>query len=123
MGWEPDLDVTHLGSGSAATRRCQRLWKGFGPATARSNRQANDTTCEEFFVLEHALESTGGDSSAPALESALQGFGTSFTSSMLLDGASEYGASHKDAPRLFAPFGWRASCRCIAYTGEPKPLG
>lgn len=122
VGWDPDLDVTHLGRGSSASQRCQRLWKGFAPATARSNRQNNDTTCEEFFVLETALERSGGDSSPAALEAALQSLGTSYDSPLLLGGATSYGVGHKDAPRLFATFGWKPSCRCIAYTGAPKPL-
>lgn len=122
VGWEPDLDVTHLDHGSAATQRCERMWRGFAPATVRSNRQTNDTTCEEFFVLEKALQLTRGNSSAAALEAAIQSLGSSYTSSMLLDGATSYGSGHKDAPRLFATFGWKPSCGCIAYTGAPRPL-
>lgn len=122
VGWEPDLDVSHLSRGSAATQRCERMWQGYAPATSRSNRQNNDTTCEEFFVLEAALQVTRGASSASALEAAIQGLGTSYTSSMLLDGATDYGPGHKDAPRLFETFGWKSSCSCIAYTGGPEPL-
>jgi ABC-type branched-subunit amino acid transport system substrate-binding protein len=122
VGWEPDLDVTHLAHGSPATQRCERMWKGFAPATARSNRQTNDTTCEEFFVLEKALQLTRGDSSAAALEAAIQNIGSAYTSPMMLNGVTGYRPGHKEAPRLFATFGWKAGCGCIAYTGAPRPL-
>jgi hypothetical protein len=123
VGWEPDYDVTGLVPGSPATTRCRSLWRGFGPAAARVNRDPNETICDEFFVLEAALNQTRASSNPQALESALLGLGSSYVSPLVLAGATRYGSNDKDAPTMFATFGYKASCGCIAYTGSPQALG
>ncbi len=122
VGWEPALDVTAMPTGTAGTRRCVALWKGYAPAASRTNRQVDDTTCDLFFLLEAALARTGGDSTASSLLNALLGLGTSYSSALSLGGGTRLGPGQKDAPSLFATFGYGAACHCVAYTSAPKPL-
>jgi hypothetical protein len=122
VGWDPDMDVTKLTTGSSATQRCRTLWAGYGPASNRINRYTNEMTCEEFFLMQAALQKTRAVSDAGTVESALESLGTSYTSPLLLGGAAKYGPSDKDGPTLFATFGFKAKCQCIAYTSAPKPL-
>jgi hypothetical protein len=122
VGWSPVYDVTALLPGGAATQRCRQLWKGYPSSAERINRANNESTCDEFFLLEAALQRTGGRSDADTLAGGLLTLGTSYDSPLQLGGATRYGPGRKDGPALFATFGFKAGCSCFAYTSAPRPL-
>ena len=122
VGWEPDLDSLKLLANSSATQRCRRLFKGYTPAASRSNNRYNEMLCELFFSYEAMLLKTNGRSDAQSISAAGSGLGASYVSPLALDGATEYGPGDKDGPKLFGTFGYLKGCRCIGYTGPPRPL-
>ena len=122
VGWLPIFDAAELLPGTAATQRCRQLWRGYSPSAERINRATNETTCEEFFLLEAVLQRDGGHSEASTFMPTLLGLGTSYDSPITLGGSTSYAPSHKDGPALFATFGYKPSCTCFAYTGPPRPL-
>jgi hypothetical protein len=124
-GWMPEVDVAvaHQPSKTAPERRCLAMLKavGFVP------RQYNDfldayTTCDGFSLYETALERDGNSTGATQIVSAIEGLGTSWHGASMVDGATSFSATKRDAASEYRPWGWVASCRCFAYTGAARPL-
>jgi hypothetical protein len=122
IGWQPLLDSLALLPNSAATQRCRALFKGYIPAASRSNNRYNEMLCELFFSYEAMLKASNGHTDPASIQAAAAGLGTSYVSPLALTGATRYGPGRKDAPTMFAPFGYLSACQCMGYTGSPKPL-
>jgi hypothetical protein len=122
VGWEPLLDSLKLLPNSAATGRCRALYKGYPPAASRSNNRYNEMLCELFFSYEAMLVKSNGHSDPHSISAAASALGTSYVSPLALAGATRYSSGRKDAPELFARFGYLPDCRCIGYTGPPRRI-
>lgn len=120
VGWAPVADVSAPGAPTGATKRCRQAYASMQlvPHSA-GEALAMDETCAQFFALEEALLATNGHSDAASLRRGLE---RSSSSPLLLGGTRLSTTSRHDAPVLFAPFGFTASCSCFAYTGPPQKL-
>jgi len=66
-----------------------------------------------------ALTHSGGQSSLPALRTAIEGLGSSYSASVLT-GRTSLGPGRHYGTSEFALFGYQASCDCFRYSGGPR---
>jgi hypothetical protein len=124
-GWMPEVDVSvaHQAPKTAPERKCLAMLK----SERLVPRQYNDylyayTTCDGFSLYETALEHDGDSTTASQVVSAITGLGRSWHGASMIDGATDFTATKRDAPAEYRPWGWSGSCRCFAYTGAARAL-
>jgi hypothetical protein len=125
FGWLPVVDVpaAQQPPRNAAQLRCLALLKRQGVVPSQFNDFFNAyTTCDALFVYEAALRAEGGRTDATDVANAIQALGTTYLSPMTLDGRTVLGPTRHDAPAVYRPWSWSASCSCFAYTGVSSPM-
>ena len=119
VGWAPSFDVADEHVAPTATeRRCLQLAQAGGV-------QAQDylsqgivlLECSTFLLLEAALLRTSGASSPAALQSAINGIGSSFAGPGLIGGGTTFSSSRRDGPDMVRVFGYDANRQVVAYRG------
>lgn len=119
VGWTPVLDVTRRVLASSTTSRCRAMLKSEGIQPASKADDLLDLVCDQFFLLEAALKAARGNADRSSLLAAVRSLGTSYTSAYTLSGATDY-RTRRDGPRLFAIWGFKASCSCMDYLSAPS---
>lgn len=120
VGNSPTTDVD-AAPPSPIDKRCAALSSAGG---ARMNSyQDGDfvySECGPFLLLEAALEKTGGNSSAGALMTAIDGLGSSWKGPDLVGSSTYFTKSRHAGPDMVQTFGYVAGCTCMRYTGSPR---
>jgi hypothetical protein len=119
FGWMPSQDVVpqYYPKLNASQRRCLSLLHSehVYPRAAADFVYAYDA-CEAVFLYADALEADGGDTTGTAVSQAIASLGTSFQSTLNLDGRSDFSAArHNDAPMVYKPINWDGDCHCFRY--------
>jgi ABC-type branched-subunit amino acid transport system substrate-binding protein len=124
-GWMPEVDVSLNGRPmlTAPERHCLSMLKTEGIVP----REYNDylyayTTCDGFSLYATALAHDGGSTAAASVVSAIVGLGRSWHGASMIDGATRFTATQRDAPAEYRPWGWVKSCNCFTYTGAARSL-
>lgn len=125
FGWLPTQDVApqKYAPPNAAQQRCLALLKsqGITPKAAVDYAYAYNI-CEPLFLYEQALRRTGGAATGPPVVAAVQALGSSFQSTLNLDGKAIYGAARNDAVASARPLVYSDPCGCFVYTGAARPI-
>jgi ABC-type branched-subunit amino acid transport system substrate-binding protein len=117
-GWLPSQDVapTRWPAQPAPAERCIALVTSKGiKLQAPADFAFAFNGCEGLFAYEAALKATGGRTDGPAVVSAIEGFGSGYTSVMNLDGRMTFGPERHDGPSLARYFAWDGGCSCFTY--------
>lgn len=122
VGWTPDLDIAARALPSAATKRCRAMLASEGIEPQSKADDLLDLVCDQFFLLEAALKSSGGRAEKGALATAFDALGTSYQSPYLIAGSSSYRRDKHYGPRLYATWGYQAGCGCMAYLSRPAAM-
>jgi hypothetical protein len=122
FGWVPSLDVLpqYTPAKNAAQRRCLSLLHSQKeyPKAAADYVYAYDA-CEAVFVYADALKVDGGNTTGTAVSQAIASIGTSFQSTLNLDGRSDFSAArHNDVPMVYKPLNWDGDCHCFRYGSQ-----
>jgi hypothetical protein len=122
FGWMPSQDTPpqYTPTKNAAQRRCLSLLHSQKeyPKAAADYIYAYDA-CEAVFVYADALERNGGDTTGTAVSQAIASIGTSFQSTLNLDGRSDFSAArHNDVPMVYKPINWDGDCHCFRYGSQ-----
>jgi hypothetical protein len=122
FGWIPSEDVPpqYAPAKDAAQLRCLSLLHSQKeyPKAAADFVYAYDA-CEAVFVYADALTHDGGDTTGTAVSQAIASLGTSFQSTLNLDGKSDFSAArHNDAPMVYKPINWDGDCHCFRYGSQ-----
>jgi hypothetical protein len=122
VGWIPVLDTTGVPQTDGA-KRCLAIATGEGQ---QIGGQADYIyllqICDLFRVVDAALVAARGHDDAARFSSGLAAAMPSFSSVAVLGGRLRLGGDAHDAPTVFAPFGYDASCTCFRYTATPAAL-
>ena len=118
FGWMPSQDVPpQYVKQNATQRRCLSLLHSqhVVPRAAADFIYAYDA-CEALFVYADALKRDGGDTTGTAVSQGIASLGTSFQSTLNLDGRSDFSAARQNsAPMVYSPLNWDGNCRCFRY--------
>jgi hypothetical protein len=123
IGWTPGADADNAAT-TPLMRTCLQDTKAGGGAapTNLSDTLTMYAACNAMAVSDTALRASGGVGGLAALQSALEGLGTSFTSIATIDGRTRFGPGRHDGADEVAPFGWVSKCNCFQYVGQPRQI-
>ena len=118
FGWLPvqDVNPAQWPSRNAAQNRCIAMVgeHGIGLKTAADYSFAFNL-CEALFLYETALKTDGGRTDANAVVGAVEGTGSSFASTMNIDGHSTFSKAQHDGPSVARYFAFDGGCSCFTY--------
>ena len=120
VGWIAAMETTSPTYTRPEQKRCLAVMRSQSVTLTRpADYVIAFTACDAFFLLETALNRSGGHSSLPALRTAIEGLGSSFSASVMtgrtfLSPGRHYGTSE------FSLFGYQAACDCFRYSGAPR---
>lgn len=119
VGNTPGNDVTDYKDPlSVAETRCLQLARTGGLIPANdTDRGFVYNACALLLLLEAALKRTNGNSKPSAVQSAINGLGSSFSAPGLVGGRTRFSSDRHDGPDAVRVFGFVASCECIRYSG------
>lgn len=120
VGWASAMDVSSPRFTRPEQKRCVDAMRTQGVSlTRQADYVIALSACDAFFLYETALARNGGQSSLPALRTALEGLGSSFSASLAV-GRTLLGPGRHHGPSEFALFGYQAGCDCFRYTSGPR---
>jgi hypothetical protein len=90
------------------------------PQTNQSTFSVAVTICEALWFLQAAIDHAPAPLSPLSLRQGVANLGTSYASAMTL--TSRVIPGEPGTAAEYRPFGYQASCTCLAYTGPPQPL-
>jgi ABC-type branched-subunit amino acid transport system substrate-binding protein len=124
-GWLPSQDVVpdKWPPMTDSAKRCVQMVKdkGVQPTTA-IDYSLVFSTCESLFVYERVLKATAGHDQLSAVVPKVEGIGTTFQSTINLDGRSVITHAVRDAPARYRYFAWNDNCDCYTYRGGSTPI-
>lgn len=124
-GWMPSQDVmpAKWPPMTASAKRCLSMVRGQGvePTTAIDYALVF-STCEALFVYERALKATAGREGLSAVVPKIESIGTTFQSTINLEGRSVITHAVRDAPARYRYFAWNDDCDCYTYRGSSVPM-
>jgi hypothetical protein len=122
VGWIPVLDTTGIPQGTGI-KHCVDIARSEGEQiTVQGDYAFLLQICDVFGILDAALVAAHGNDEADAFFAGVGAASTSFQSNGVLGGRLRLGGDVHDAPPVFAPFGYVASCSCFRYTSKPAAL-
>jgi hypothetical protein len=126
FGWMPTQDVSpsQYPAANANQKRCLALLKSENiTPTAPVDFYYAFQTCDPLFLYERALQSTGGNVDGKAVVAAVDGVGTSFTSTIGLDGGSVFTLERRNnAATRVRPLVFASDCSCFVYQGATRAM-
>jgi hypothetical protein len=75
-----------------------------------------------MFVYERALKATAGHSALSDVLPKVEAIGSSFLSTINLEGRSVMTRTVRDAPARYRYFAWSDDCDCYTYRGTSKEI-
>lgn len=122
-GWTPAADTDNAPT-TSLMRDCLSKTKAGGGAapTNISDTLTMYAACNAMAVGDTALRGAGGVGGLAALQAAVEGLGTTFTSIATIDGRTRFGAGRHDGATEVAPFAYVTRCNCFQYVGQPHQI-
>lgn len=122
VGWHPQGDAG-LDPKTPVERRCAALaTKGGLPPKDIVLTYAVYQDCSNVFLLEAAMKRGDGKATGPALRATIPALGTSFASTGILGGNTQFGPQRQDGPQLASEWAYGTSCNCFRYLGKPSVM-
>jgi len=124
MGWSPGRDIDDPRQPDPpADQRCLALIKKGGVVVSGwQNKYVASIECALVFLLQAALQRTGGDAGGAALMAALERLGGSLETPGVVAGRAFFGPRRHDGAAAVAPFAYVTACSCLRYVGKPVPV-
>ncbi|MDX6242103.1 MAG: hypothetical protein QOG10_7045 [Kribbellaceae bacterium] len=122
VGWHPQGDAG-LDPKTPAEQRCKALAaKGGIPVKDITTTYVVYQNCSNVFLLEAAMRKGNGSANSSALRATIPALGTSFASTGLIAGATQFGQGRQDGPQLASEWSYITSCNCMKYLGKPSAM-
>lgn len=120
IGWTAPLDVTSPQFTRPEQKSCVALMRTEGVAITRpADYVIAFTACDAFSLVQKALTRDGAQSTYPALISAIERLGSTYSASTLT-GSTLLGQGRHYGTVEFALFGYQNGCACFRYTSRPR---
>ena len=120
-GWMPSQDVipAKWPPMTDSAKRCVSMVRNEGvEPTTPIDYSLVFSTCEAMFVYERALNATAGRSGLSDVVPKIESIGTTFQSTINLEGRSVISHAVRDAPARSRSFAWNDDCDCYTYRGS-----
>jgi hypothetical protein len=122
VGWHPQGDAD-LDPKIPSERRCVALSTKGGVKPANiSETYVVYVACANVFLLEAAMKIGNGSANGPALRATIPTLGRSFSSTGIIQGATQFGPGRQNGPTLANEWGYNTSCGCFHYLGKPAVM-